>query len=79
MPDSPEPFDVAVMGGGSGGVGAALAAARAGRRVALVEQEPILGGTSTASGVSSWEPGVGGTGIPFDIYRELKATGEPAP
>lgn len=66
------PYNLAVIGGGSGGIGAALAAARAGLRVLLVEKEALLGGTSTSAGVSCWEPGVGGTGIPFDIYRRLQ-------
>lgn len=62
-----------VLGGGSGGLGAAIAAARAGLRVLLVEKEATLGGTATVAGVSCWEPGVGGTGIPFEIYRRLQA------
>ncbi len=66
------PFDCVVIGGGSGGFGAALAAARLGLRVAVVEKEPALGGTAVHAGVSCWEPGVGGTGIPFDLYRRLK-------
>jgi heterotetrameric sarcosine oxidase alpha subunit len=36
--------DVLVVGGGPAGIGAALAAGRAGARVILVEREPILGG-----------------------------------
>ena len=32
----------------------------------------MLGGTSTAGGVSCWETGTGGTGIPFDIYQRIK-------
>jgi hypothetical protein len=72
MKNAGKRYDLAVAGGGSGGIGAALAAARAGLRVVLVEKEAMLGGTSTAAGVSCWEPGVGGTGIPFDIYKRLK-------
>lgn len=64
--------DVAVIGGGSGGFGAALAAARLGLDVVLVEKADCLGGTSTRGGVNCWEMGVGGTGIPFDLYKELK-------
>ncbi len=67
-------FDVLVAGGGSGGFGAALAAARLGARVLLVEAAPSLGGTSVHSGVSVWEPGCGGTGIPLDLYARLKKT-----
>jgi hypothetical protein len=64
--------DVAVIGGGSGGFGAALAAARLGLDVVLVERADCLGGNSTRGGVACWEMGVGGTGIPFDLYRRLK-------
>ncbi|HJN17734.1 MAG TPA: FAD-dependent oxidoreductase [Armatimonadota bacterium] len=65
-------YDVAVIGAGSGGIGAALAAAREGLAVCLVEKAPVIGGTATRAGVSVWEPGVGGTGIPLDIYRALR-------
>jgi hypothetical protein len=64
--------DVLVAGGGSGGFGAALSAARAGLAVVLVEPLEILGGTSTVAGVNCWEPSCGGTGIPFDLYCRIK-------
>ena len=67
-------YDLAVVGGGSGGVGAALAAARLGLNVVLVERADRLGGNSVRGGVTCWEMGAGGTGIPFDIYRRLKQT-----
>jgi len=65
-------YDLVVIGAGSGGIGAALAAARAGLRVLLVEKSDMLGGNATRCGVNCWEPGVGGTGIPFDIYNRMK-------
>jgi hypothetical protein len=61
-----------VAGGGSGGFGAALAAARRGLRVLLVERGPMLGGTSTLGGVNTWEPGIGGPGFPSEIYERLR-------
>ncbi len=61
-----------VIGGGSAGCAAALAAGRQGIRTILVERTGVLGGTATQGGVNCWEMGVGGTGIPFDIYRRLK-------
>ena len=64
--------ELAVIGGGSAGFGAALAAARKGVDVILVEQADCLGGNSVRSGVNCWEPGAGGTGIPFDLYQRLK-------
>jgi hypothetical protein len=64
--------DVVVAGGGSGGFGAALAAARAGLRVVLVERDGILGGASTVGGVNCWEPSCGGTGFPYELYCRLR-------
>ena len=64
--------ELAVIGGGSGGFGAALAAARLGVDVVLVERSDRLGGNSVRGGVNIWEPGLGGTGFPFEIYRRLK-------
>ncbi len=70
----PDPIrcELAVIGGGSGGFGAALAAARLGVDVVLVERSDRLGGNSVRGGVNIWEPGLGGTGFPFEIYRRLK-------
>ncbi len=64
--------ELAVIGGGSGGFGAALAAARLGVDVVLVERADRLGGNSVGGGVNCWEMGAGGTGIPFDLYLRLK-------
>ncbi|MDR3709116.1 MAG: FAD-dependent oxidoreductase [Capsulimonadaceae bacterium] len=67
--------DVCVIGGGSGGIGAALAAARHGLRVTLVERADRLGGNAVIGGVHNWEPGVGGTAYPREIYERLNALG----
>lgn len=64
--------DLVVIGAGSGGVAAAIAAGRLGVNVLLVEKQSGLGGNASLGGVNVWEMGVGGTGIPFDIYRLLK-------
>jgi FAD dependent oxidoreductase len=45
--------DVLVVGGGTGGVAAALAAVRAGRTVCLLEETDWIGGQLTAQGVSA--------------------------
>jgi hypothetical protein len=45
--------DVLIVGGGTGGVAAALAAARRGRRVHLLEETDWLGGQLTAQGISA--------------------------
>lgn len=70
---NPSPhYDVVVVGAGSGGFATALAAARFGLATLLVERSDSLGGNAARGGVNNWEPGVGGTGIPFDLYRRLK-------
>ena len=65
--------DVCVVGGGSAGFAAALAAAEKGCGTILVEKEPMLGGTSTIAGVNNWEPGCGGDGVPQRVYERLAA------
>lgn len=47
-------YDVIVAGGGAGGVGAALGAARAGAKVCLVEKYGFLGGAATHSQVLAY-------------------------
>lgn len=55
MPDRIEDTDadIVVVGGGTGGTAAALAAVRAGRRVCLLEETDWIGGQLTAQGVSA--------------------------
>lgn len=67
MPD----YDCLVIGGGSGGIGAALAAASHGANTLLIEKAPDIGGNAVRGGVHVWEPVAGATGIPFDVYRRL--------
>ena len=43
-------YDVVVCGGGLAGVCAAIAAARAGARTALIQNRPVLGGNSSSEG-----------------------------
>ena len=52
MARSDEAYDVVVIGGSSGGIGAAVGAARLGVKVALVEDTPVLGGM-LANGISN--------------------------
>jgi hypothetical protein len=47
-------FDIIVVGGGNAGCTAAIAAARLGARVCLVERYGFLGGTATAAMVGPW-------------------------
>ena len=79
---APLRFDVVVIGSGSAGSSAALAAARGGATVLLIEKLPFLGGTSTAvldTFYGFWTPGanpvkvVGGIGD--DVVAGLRRLG----
>ncbi|MFS0912241.1 FAD-dependent oxidoreductase [Microbacterium sp. 179-I 3D2 NHS] len=54
-------FDITVIGGGLAGVNAAIAAARLGSRVALVQNRPVLGGNSSSE-VRVWVCGASAHG-----------------
>ncbi|MBN2307556.1 MAG: FAD-dependent oxidoreductase [Candidatus Hydrogenedentes bacterium] len=58
--------DVAVIGGGLAGVSAALAAARSGSRVVLVDRFAVVGGNATVGGVASFCGETAGQGEAFD-------------
>jgi hypothetical protein len=69
-------FDVIVVGAGSGGFGAACAAARLGSRTLLIEATAGVGGTSTWAGVNNWEPVAGATSLPAELWDRLRLTGD---
>lgn len=72
--------DVAVIGGGIAGVTAALAAAKSGARVLLVERFAVTGGNGTAGGVGAFCGETSGQGEAFDaILSGLEAFGAIAP
>ena len=80
--------EILVVGGGTGGVAAAWAAARSGRSVCLVEETDWIGGQLTAQGVSALDEhdhieAFGGTRTYYrlreairDHYRPLARAGE---
>ncbi len=66
--------DILIAGGGSAGFGAAYDACLHGKgkySVAVVDSNGILGGTSTAGGVNTWEMGIGGPGVHTELAQRL--------
>ena len=61
-------YDVVVAGGGTGGIAAAIQAARMGMNVLVVESTNMLGGQATAAGVSTMDDL---SGQSSGIYREF--------
>src|ERR1700722_17369966 len=64
--------DVLVLGGGPGGVGAAVSAARAGARTILVERSGTFGGMWTSGILGSIMPSPYVKGLFAEIEEELK-------
>ncbi|MBK1809845.1 FAD-dependent oxidoreductase [Clostridium sp. YIM B02505] len=72
-----EKYDVIVAGGGPSGVGAAVAAARNGAKVLLIEKYGFLGGMATAAAVPAFCPYTDGEkviikGIGLEVLEAMK-------
>ncbi len=75
-------YDVAVVGAGVAGVAAAVAAARRGRRVALIEKQTLIGGLATSGLIFVYLPLCNGfsTQVTFGLAEELlRASSEFSP
>jgi hypothetical protein len=77
-----EGFDLVVIGGGYGGLGASISAARMGAKVALIQNRTVLGGNGSSE-IRVWAKGnLPPSEYPLaDIVREIQdeATASPAP
>ncbi len=73
-------YDVVVAGGGASGLIAAVSAARAGARTAIVERSGCLGGTATSGMVAQWigfynrDTRVVG-GLAYELARRVRGMG----
>lgn len=73
-------FDLVVVGGGLAGLSTAIAAARAGARVALLQDRPVFGGSSSSEvrvvpyGASHGAAWANETGIAHEMILEDRAT-----
>jgi hypothetical protein len=76
--------DIAVLGSGAAGMSAALEAAKLGRRVAIVDASPLLGGQAVGSMVGTFcglysngqNPYQVTYGVADDLLRDLGASGD---
>jgi len=64
-------YDVCVVGVGSGGFGAALAAARNGASVIAIEKDQVVGGTTTMAWIHVWQPVLGGGPFPRELWERM--------
>jgi hypothetical protein len=72
LPREPEEmgsFDLVVVGGGYGGLGSAISAARMGCKVALIQNRPVLGGNGSSE-IRVWAKGGTRRGE-FDMLGEI--------
>lgn len=70
--------DVLVVGGGTGGISAAIAAARQGAKVCLLEETAWVGGQMTAQGVSALDEHpfiehAGGTRTYYELRKRIRS------
>jgi dihydrolipoamide dehydrogenase len=76
-----DPYDVAVIGAGTGGYSAALRAAELGKRVALIERDDRLGGTCLIRGCIPTKALLQSAAVMDTVERAsewgIKAAGEP--
>ena len=57
VPEDMGEFDLVVVGGGYGGMGSAISAARMGLKVALIQNRPVLGGNGSSE-IRVWSQGL---------------------
>lgn len=69
-------YDLVVIGGGSGGMGAAVTAGREGLKTLWVEKERLLGGTGVNAWVNVWQPSYGLSRLAPEIAARLLDTGD---
>jgi flavin-dependent dehydrogenase len=67
--------DVVVVGGGPAGLGAAVAAARNGSNVLMVERNSFMGGTATAGFVNQFRQMYHISGIAQEVVKRLGQSG----
>ncbi len=65
--------DVCIVGCGSGGIGAAIAAAEKGAKVVVIDKNQIPGGTVTMSWVLNWEPSCSNSSLTRRLWARMRS------
>ncbi len=65
--------DVCIVGCGSGGIGAAVAAAEAGAQTIVIDRHQMLGGTVTMSWVHAWESTCGSPPLARRLWEKMRS------
>ena len=68
-------YDLIVIGGGSGGMGAAITAGREGLKTLWIEKENLLGGTGVNAWVNVWQPAYSVSRLAAEIFERLDGCG----
>ena len=72
MDASSVPFDVVIVGAGSGGIGAAIGAAKMKAQVLLLDRAPAPGGVVASSWVHNWEPTCGNSPLTRELWSRMR-------
>ena len=66
-------YDVVIVGAGSGGIGAAIGAARSGAKTLLVDRASSIGGVVASAWVHNWEPTCGNSPLAREIWARMRS------
>lgn len=73
MTTSNNNYNVIIIGAGSGGIGAAVGAARLGAKTLLIDRAPSPGGVVASAWIHNWEPTCGNSPFTRELWNRMRA------